>query len=352
MNPHAPNSPATVATPPSPNLDQETRPGSATLPQQMQAVVLRRYGDAQQFAQDALPRPRAEGDEVVIRVEAAGVNPIDWRLRKGSLRWLNPARFPLVLGFDVAGTIVEVGDKAAQRWEVGQEVYCFLDNRHGGGYAQYAKAQSQAVASKPAGLSFEEAAAVPLAAVTALQSLRDHGRLVAGKRTLINGASGGVGSFAVQIAKALGAHVTAVSSGKNEELVRELGADDFIDYTQHDFQRLAGIYDLVFDAVGKASYRRSRKVLRRDGVYVTTLPTFESILFHLTSYFHGRDCRVMLAKPSGSDLREIAQWIEDGKVKVIIDQALDMADVASAHRISEEGHVRGKLVLRGLEATA
>jgi NADPH:quinone reductase-like Zn-dependent oxidoreductase len=203
-------------------------------PKSMKAVVLDGYGDADKLTVREIPRPACGDGQVTVQVRAAGVNPIDWRLRKGSLRWMLPARFPLVLGFDVAGEIVEVG-AAVGEWKLGDEVLCFLDSRHGGGYAEYAVAGADVLAPKPTAVSFAEAAGVPLAASTALQALRDVGKVATGRQLLVNGAAGGVGSFAVQLGRILGARVTGTCSESNLEFVRELGAERVMDYARQDF---------------------------------------------------------------------------------------------------------------------
>lgn len=314
--------------------------------QPMRAVVIDRYGSADELVTREIARPKCSNGQVLIRVHAAGVNPIDWRIRSGGLRLILHARLPLVLGFDVAGEIVETSrDAEEQGWRVGDEVIGFLDNRHGGGYAEFAVAGSDALSRKPAKISFEEAAAVPLAASTALQALSHIGRISAGQDVLINGAAGGVGTFAVQMAKAKRANVTGVCSGRNVQFVRELGADRVIDYQREDFTSQRGQFDIIFDAVAKRTFWQCRRALTPRGCYITTVPSFANLSAQVLSYCLRRKCRNMLAKPHRDDLQQITALIADGKVRPIVQDVYSLADATAAHRTSQAGHVRGKLVL-------
>lgn len=314
---------------------------------QMSAVILERYGPPEQLVFGRAPRPKIRADQVLLMVHAAGINPVDWRIRNGSLRWISPARFPLILGFDVAGVIMEVGSAAScGGWSVGDEVFGFLKLKEPGGYAEFAAAACDVIAPKPRNATFVEAAAVPLAGTTALQALRDVAQVSKGDKVLVNGASGGVGTFAVQIAVAFGAHVTAVCSARNAALVTELGAERVIDYTQEDFTAGDARYNVVLDAVGYSSFWACRRILAPGGYYINTLPTPSTMLFHVLSRLGGRQCRFILAKPRGEDLRVLGQLIEEGGVRPIIDTVYSLSEAAAAHRTSEAGRTRGKLVLR------
>ena len=312
----------------------------------MRAAIIDEYGPADNCYVREVARPTCGDNQVLVRVRAAGVNPIDWRIRKGSMRMLLPARFPLVLGFDVAGAIVEVGQQAKDKgWQVGDEVLSFLDNRHGGGYAEFAVAGADVLARKPPDVSFTDAAAVPLAASTALQALGDHGKLQRGQDLLINGASGGVGSFAVQIGKAMGAKVTGVCSESNLDFVRQLGADQVVDYHCEDFTNGSYRYNTILDAVAKSSYWKCRRVLRPRGCYIRTVPSIGSMTFQCLNLFLDRRCRNILARPRSEDLQEIAQLMADGKLRPVVQKVYPLEEAATAHHVSEAGHVRGKLVL-------
>ena len=326
--------------------DEQAHATEHAYPDTMQAMVIEGYGGPEQFQQRQMPTPRPSENQILIRTHAASVNPVDWKMRKGMLRMIVPRTFPSVLGFDVSGTIAARGNAAAAAgWEVGEEVCCFLDDRRGGAYAQYALAGANVVVRKPASLSHEEAAAMPLAATTAWQALVDLGKMRSGSRVLINGASGGVGTFAVQIAHVLGAQVTAVCSNSNAELVRRLGADEVIDYQERDIVNLGQTFDIIFDAVAKRSFNECRRILAPEGRYVTTLPSPQSVFFALGTKFMRQKCFVIVVKPNGGDLRTLMRMVDDGKLAPVIDQVIPWQDVAEAHRISEEGHVRGKIVL-------
>ena len=311
----------------------------------MRAAVLRQYGAAEVLHVEEIPRPDPKPGQVLIRVRAAGLNPIDWRTRNGSLRFVLPGTWPLVLGYDISGEVVQSAADASPL-RPGDEVFCMADTRFGGGYAEYAAVGAAVVVTKPASLSHAEAAAVPLAAMTALQALRDHGRLASGGRVLINGASGGVGTFAVQVAKLLGGEVTAVTSGKNGELVRQLGADHVIDYTQTDITRQDPQYDVVLDAISKTSYWACRRILKPHGRFVILLPTPPHLLNQaLTWIGAGRQSRTFMVQARAGDLRWLKERIEAGRLRPVIDTVFPLDQAAEAHRRSEAGHVRGKLIL-------
>lgn len=219
----------------------------------MKAVIIRRYGAAEVLQYEDVEQPKIEPTQLLVKVRASSVNPIDWKIRQGMLSLITGSKFPKILGFDVAGEVVAIGS-GVTRFKPGDAVYGST-SFPGGGYAEFAAVPENLVVLKPTNLSYEEAAAVPLAALTALQALRDQGNIQTGQTVLINGAAGGVGSFAVQIAKALGTVVTGVSSTKNLDLVKSLLADRVIDYTQQDFTQDTAQYDIIFDAVGKRSRR-------------------------------------------------------------------------------------------------
>ncbi len=265
---------------------------SSHLPETMQAVVYEAYGTADVLRRREVSTPPPDPRRVTIRVNAAGVNPIDYRLRKGQAKWLLPGHFPRIPGYDVAGEIVLA--PADSPLQPGMRVLAFLDNRYGGAYAEYACCGVDSVAVIPPSLSYEDAAALPLAGSTALQSLHTHGKLRRGERVLINGASGGVGAFAVQIAHADGAHVTGVASGANESFVRSLGADEFYDYRETDFTKSNQKWDLVFDAAGKSSYLKCRPVLNRGGRFVSTEPNVSGAMASLLTRLTSKRASIML----------------------------------------------------------
>jgi NADPH:quinone reductase-like Zn-dependent oxidoreductase len=288
--------------------------------------------------------------QLLVRVRAASVNPVDWKMRKGQLRLVRRARFPLVLGFDVAGEVEAVGPEV-DAFDVGDAVYAFTDNPHGGGYAESVLVGEAAAARKPERLSFEEAAAVPLAALTALQAVRDRGELETGERLLVNGAAGGVGHFAVQIGRALGARVVGVASGRNQDFLRELGVARGIDYEQEDFATDDETYHVVFDTVGNSDLRESDLILEEGGVFVTTsiqpsVLAQTAITSFLGLFGPARRCRPVIVKPKGQDLAALTRLIDTGRLHPHIEEIYPLDQIAEAHRRSETGRVRGKLVIR------
>ncbi len=303
------------------------------------------YGPAEVLGPLEVERPEIGPDRVLVRVAASGVNPADWLLRSGRLRFVARSRLPFVPGADVAGVVEEVG-RAVTRFRAGDAIYAMLPSVAGGGYAEYAAVAEGAVALAPPNLSLAEAAAVPLAALTALQALRDKAGLRAGNHVLINGASGGVGTFAVQIAKVMGARVTAASSGRNAGLVRGLGADEVIDYTRQDVTAGDIGYDVVLDAVNVLPVRRASRALRKGGAFVTVNPLIGMLSPGWLARFRGgRRVESVFVQPGGADLETIGAWISSGKVRPVVDRTYSLSETAEAHRYSESRRARGMLVL-------
>ena len=313
----------------------------------MKAMIFTTYGtpDVLQLADVEKPEPKAK--EVLVNVMATAVNPADHHVLSGMLRYNTGLLKPKeqILGSDIAGVVAAVGENVTQ-FRVGDEVFGDLSEHGRGGFAEYVAAPELALAMKPANLSFAEAAAVPMTAVTALQGLRDKGQLQPGQQLLINGASGGVGTFAVQIAKALGAEVTAVVSTRKIEMARAIGADHIIDYTQEDFTQNGHRYDLIFDTVGNHSVAEYKRVLNPQGRFVTS--AFLPALFIQGPWLartEGKQMVNMMAKPNQQDLSFMAELLDSGQVKPIIDTCYPLADVPQALRYVREGHAKGKVII-------
>ncbi|MEO6193508.1 MAG: NAD(P)-dependent alcohol dehydrogenase [Thermoanaerobaculia bacterium] len=319
----------------------------------MKAVVIDGYGGSERLVVREVAEPGEPGPgQIRLRVRAASVNPVDWMIRKGSLRLVMPAKFPLILGYDAAGEVDAVGPEVT-RFQPGDAVYGGLDIlRQGGSYAELALARESAFAPKPPGLSFEEAAALPVAGLTALQSLRDKGELTTGERALINGASGGVGHLAVQIAAALGARVTGVASGRNLDFVQSLGAREVIDYEEEDFAGRDDAWDVVFDAVGHRSYQDCEPSLAHEGgIYVTTLVGPRSFLNGIFTGAAGlfgqkKRARWIMVKHKAEDLAVLNCLVDQGRLRPEIQEIFPLERIRQAHDLSETGRVRGKIVLR------
>jgi NADPH:quinone reductase-like Zn-dependent oxidoreductase len=320
----------------------------------MKAIVYTKYGAPDVLQLKEVEKPTPTDDEVLIKVHAASVNAADWhhlradpfliRLSSGLLKPKNTT-----LGADIAGRIEAVGANVTQ-FQPGDEVFGDMSVCGLGGFAQYVCAPQNALVLKPANLSFEQAAAVPMAAVIALQALRDKGQIQPGQKVLINGASGGVGTFAVQIAKAYGAEVTAVCSTSKMDLVRSLGADHVIDYTQEDFTKNGKQYDLILAANGYHSISAYKRALTPKGTYVMSggsgAQMFQAMLLGpLHSRARGNKMGNVLAKPNTKDLAFVKELLESGKVVAVIDRSYPLSEVAEAIRYLEKGHARGKVVI-------
>jgi NADPH:quinone reductase-like Zn-dependent oxidoreductase len=318
----------------------------------MRAIVINGYGSSDQLTMAELGDPQPGPTELLIRVRAAGVNPIDWKIRKGMLKLVLHLKFPFIPGFDISGEVAAVGS-GVTRFKVGDPVYALLGPPRGGGYAELVLAQESATAHKASTLTYIEAASMPVAALTALQSLRDLGGLKPGQSALINGASGGVGTFAVQIAKALGARVTGVCGPANVELVKSLGADQVLDYTQDDFTSRGEIYDVILDAVAKCSFQSCRKALSPRGTYVTTLPNVDvlfrgMVLQPFLSLLRQRQlqrAKTVFVKARSTDLEYLSGLADQGKLKPVIDRVFTLERVRAAHDYSESERARGKIVI-------
>lgn len=291
----------------------------------------------------ARPRPRSR--QLLVKVAYASVNPVDWKIRNALAVVPFSSRLPVVPGFDVAGEVVETGPGTV-RFAVGDQVFAQIDSFSGGASAEYARVGEDAAARVPAGMSAREAAALPMVGLTAWRALHDKAKVAAGERVLVIGASGGVGHLAVQIAKAAGAHVTAVCSGRNAAMVRGLGADEVIDYTISD-PLGEGAYDVVFDAVGKATSGAAALVLAPGGRFVTTMPRPEFFArAPVLPLLARRRARFVMSRPSGRVLNELVALIEAGKLRVVIDSEYPLERLADAHERSRSGHAAGKIVVR------
>ncbi len=317
----------------------------------MKAIVYTQYGppDVLQFTEVAKPTPK--DDEVLIKIHAASVNPLDWRLMRGKPLFarlmIGGLRKPKITrpGVDVAGQVEAVGRSVTQ-FKPGDDVFGGCR----GAFAEYVCAIEDKLALKPANLSFEEAAAVPVAALSALQGLRDKGRIQRGHKVLVDGASGGVGTFAVQIAKSFGAEVTAVCSTRNVDTARTIGADHAIDYTREDFTQSGQHYDLIMAANAYHSIFDYRRALSQDGIYVMVGGGWAQILQAmllgpLLSLIGSKKMRFFMAKINNKDLVLLKGFLEAGKIIPIIDRRYPLSDVAEALRYLEEGHAQGKVVI-------
>jgi NADPH:quinone reductase-like Zn-dependent oxidoreductase len=310
----------------------------------MKAAIYRRYGPPEVLQIEELPVPTPSDDEVLVNVYASSVNPYDYHFRSGILPlrlmsggWMRPKRS--TLGLDVAGTVEHVG-KNVQRFKAGDKVYGFS----GAAYAEYAAMPERLIAAMPGNLSFRQAAALPLAALTALQALRDHAQIKNGHKVLIYGASGGIGTVAVQLAKYFGGEVTAACSTQNLPWVAALGADKMLDYTNTDFRRSGTRYDVIFKVMGTPTFFNSRRSLAKDGRWVAEDASVA--LSFVTMLFGGKRAKVHMTKPHSSDLDFIRTLVEAGKITPVIDSCFPLDQVAVAHRHAERRRGKGRIVVQ------
>jgi NADPH:quinone reductase-like Zn-dependent oxidoreductase len=312
----------------------------------MRAAVTEGFGGIDRLVLRDLPKPSPGPGEVLVRVRAAAMNPLDCKLREGKFRLIFRVTPPFVLGFDLAGEVEAVGS-GVTRLRPGDAVFGTLSRP--GAHAEHAVGGEELLVQKPDRLSFEEAAAFPAAGMSALQVLRDDARLREGERVLLNGAGGGIGTFAVQIAKARGARVTAVASARNQDLLRELGADECLDYATEDFARRESAFDVIVDIVPNRSFPQCRRALVPGGSYVTTLPGPGPYLWRaltLLPLFGGRRCRALMLRPRRSDLEELARLAGAGTLRAVVDDVLPLDAIREAHLRMQSGHARGKIVVR------
>ena len=320
----------------------------------MKAIVYHTYGAPDVLKCEEVEKPTPKRDEVLIKVRAASVNPVDWHFMRGTpyfVRMMAGLRKPKFtrLGVDVAGRVEAVGS-GVTRFKPGDEVFGGCR----GAFAEYACAPESWLVIKPEGVTFEQAACVNVAALTALQAIGDRGRVGPGQKVLINGASGGVGTFAVQIAKSFGAEVAGVCSTRNVEMVRSIGADRVFDYTREDFTKGGPRYDLILDCIGNHSLSAFRRVLNPEGRYVMVGgpsgrwmigPLARVLMGLVLSRFVGQKLVMVLAKPRNEDLALTAELMEAGKVTPVIDRRYSLGEAPEAVRYLEEGHARGKVVI-------
>lgn len=325
----------------------------------MKAIVIQQYGSSNVLTVvNNMPTPSLTEQQVLIQIQAAGINPLDWKIREGQLKFLMPEKFPLILGNDVSGIIVAIGSQVTN-YKVGDHVFCFLDANpkpalsgfaKSGGYAQYAVTRADTLAIKPAAISHHEAATIPLSALTAYQALHHKAHIKQGDHVLINGASGGVGIFAIQIAKAFGAQVTARCSKQNHQLVLQLGADKVMDYQSQAIGDIHETFDIIYDIAVTTRFTDCRKILSKNGVFISNIVNLSSLMFGLLkpllrgigilqhNYF-------AWVKPSGEDLQFIAQLITNQQLRTVIQHTYAMEDIQAAHDVSQTGRVSGKLVI-------
>jgi NADPH:quinone reductase-like Zn-dependent oxidoreductase len=307
----------------------------------MKAVRVHQYGGPEVLKYEEAPRPKPGPGEVLVRIRAAGVNPVDWKVREGHLKEALAYRMPFVPGWDVSGVVEATGPNVTQL-ATGDEVYGYPSVVRDGTYAEYAVVPEAELALKPRSVDHVQAASVPMAALTAWQGLFDAGDLRTDQKVLIHGGAGGVGSFAIQLARWKGAFITATASGRNQEFLRNLGADLTIDYEKSRFDRLVCDVDLVFDTVGGDTLRRSWKVLKKGGILVSTVEAPDAALAQV----HGNRAALVNTQAKPAQLAEIAALVDAGMVRPIVEAVFPLNEARHAQELSQTGHARGKIVLK------
>jgi len=305
----------------------------------MKAIVIHEYGGPEVLKYEDIPQPEPKDDQLLIRIIAAGVNPVDGMIRSGMFN--GNRAFPIILGGDVAGVVEKIGSRIT-KFKVGDPVFAYVSLDNSGGYAQYALVREREAAPKPKALTYVEAAAVPIVAITAWQALVDTAKLSAGQTVLIHGGSGGVGSFAIQIAKARGAKVVATASTANQDFLKQLGADVAVDYTKQKFEDVAKDVDVVLDSIGRDTLARSYGVVKKGGIVVSLVARPKESELEK----HGIRGSALNAEPNSEELAEIGKLIDKRKIKVIVSQTFPLSDAMKAQEQVATGHTRGKIVLK------
>jgi NADPH:quinone reductase-like Zn-dependent oxidoreductase len=306
----------------------------------MKAVRIHSYGNPEVLVYEDAPRPVPGPGEVLVKVKATSVNPIDWKIRGGHYKEMRPIPFPFILGWDLSGTVDSVGSGVKQ-FKGGEEVFAYLNTQKPGAYAEYVSVEEGTLVLKPKSLDHVHAAAIPLAGLTAYHGLFEEGQLKSGQKVLIHGAAGGVGAFAVQLAKGKGAYVIGTASGKNESFLRDLGVDEFVDYTKTPFETVVKDVDVVFDTIGGETQAKSYGVLKKGGTLVSTVgiqSPDKAAAAHVTA-------KAFMNHINPAALKELGDLAVAGKLKVTVEKVFPLSETRQAHELSENGHARGKIVL-------
>ena len=313
----------------------------------MKAVIFERFGPPSVLQYKVVGEPVFSDSQLLIKVHACSVNPVDYKIRRGDLKMISGKKFPMASGSDFSGVVINVG-KNIKRFQPGDEVYGSLNALRGGAYAEMVVADEDLVGLKPEGVSFVEAACLPIAGLTALKSLKDLGGIKKGQHVLINGCTGGVGSMATQIAKEyFGAKVTGVCRTSNVDLARELGADEVIDYKKGNLWAINSSFDIFFDVAATATYSRAKKLLKPEGTYIFTLPGLQSmLLWPVMNLFSSKKAKVILLKKQKEDWELLNEIVDLGCLKVVVDKTFPIEEIEAAHEYAESGKVRGKVAIQ------
>ncbi len=312
----------------------------------MKAAVITRFGSEKVLTLTDLPKPEIKANQLLVKVNAAAVNPKDTFIRKGRFKKMTGSRFPMQTGFDFSGTVESFGNKTIG-FKVGDPVFGMLNGWQGKTCAEYAAIPADQLTHKPAALSFEQAAALPLVSMTALQALRDKAGIRKGQKVCINGASGGVGSMAVQIAKIFKTKVTAIASRRNHDLLKSLGADLCVDYLKEDIRDKDFAFDIYFDVFGNHPFKTIKPILSKKGVWVTTVvQPHVFISLGATWFFSEKKAKLVVVGSNRPDLEQIKKWTDAGRLKPLIHDIYPLDKIPDAHKQQETKHTKGKIVIK------
>ncbi len=314
----------------------------------MKAAIINEFGSPDVFEISDIEKPIINPDQLLIKVKTVGLNPIDWKQRKGNHKLILGSPFPIVLGYDICGEVIEIGEEV-NKLKKGDIVFGSLDNKYGGALAEFAVGHEKCFSLKPENITDEEAAAFPMVSITVLQAFRNKSNLKTGQTVLINGASGGVGHIAMQIAKIMGLKVIAVASTNSKDFVEKYKPDLFIDYSHQDLLKTDIKVDVFLDVACNYSFPKTKHLLNPNGVYlnlafIDTIKKMPVFLLHQI-FAKGKKGRALLMKHNNSDLDTIAQWISENKLKVNIDKTFSLEQISEAHEYAQKGHNKGKNVI-------
>ncbi|MCK5005169.1 MAG: NAD(P)-dependent alcohol dehydrogenase [Candidatus Aminicenantes bacterium] len=312
----------------------------------MRSIIYNKYGGPEVLEVADVEKPEPDANSILVRVKASSVNPVDYKVRRGDMKIMSGKKFPKDAGSDFAGVIEKAGEAVAG-YKKGDEVYGFLNPMKGGTYSDYLIADPANVSLKPERFSFEQAASMPIAALTALQALNYLGNVNEGTTVLINGATGGVGSFAVQLAKTLGAEVTGICSENNMKLCKDLGADEVFNYAEEELNKSGRKFDVFFDAAAKSTFSKSKKFINSRGIYITTIPGIGVIINRIFNFLpFKKKSKFIMVKSSGIDLAILTGFAMTDTMEPVIAKSFKLEDVADAQELAESGKFRGKIVIK------
>ena len=314
----------------------------------MKAVITKEYGSVDVLRVENVDKPVINENEILVEVRAASINPLDWRIRNGEMKMMTGKIPPKILGSDCSGIVSEVG-KNVTSYKKGDEIFGMINalKVKEGTHAEFVKVKENDICIKPNNCSFEEAASLPLVSLTAYKSLVNIAKIKKGSTVLINGCTGGVGSAAIQISKALSCKVTGVCSAKNIDFAKKLGADNVIDYKKENILEKTDVYDSIFDTVGNLAFSKAKGILKPGGIYVTTAPTLPAIIFTpIANIFRSKKSKIVMVSPDSNTLNVIKKMVEDEKLKGQIFKTFNIEQIKEAHEMSQNGGFCGKLVLR------